>query len=283
MQTVGVAVTMDGAEAARNAGHQVVPLTDAFEQRMAKLQEQLAVNLLPKRSRLQAQLSTIRGQQEEVTAARASVEKETIADCDAIIDRLRSVEAVRVAPLIQAASEVDSELLNIDRIKKDIESSFVEKGHINKTESMLRLIHNYPDLLHNVERIAARLNPPLKSLDASSCEFTREVKNRMDCLSRESKYEEALAVKDRMLWEILQERKDLEEKLKDEQTLCHEYSNEMTSWVELTDKLSKEVAHLRAVEAHSKDLEGDFEKLIERAQVSAHLIISYFLTQLFFF
>jgi hypothetical protein len=304
LQTVGVAVTVDGAEAARNAAHQVVPLTDAFEQRMAKLQEQLAVNLLPKRARLQSQLSIIRGQIDEVQSGRSAVEKETLADCDAIIDRLRSLEAVRVAPLIQAASEVDSELHGIDRIKKEIEGSFVEKGHFGKTESMLRLIHNYSDLLHNVERISSRLTPALKSLDSSNCEFPREVKDRLDCLKRESKYEEALGVKDRMLWEVLQERKSLEDKLHEEQVwkllfrvtknptffklffpfflcclsfclneqnLCHEYSSEMNSWVELTDKLSKEVAHLRSVEAHSKDLESDFEKLIERVQVGCAL------------
>jgi len=265
-ETVGVAVTVDGAEAARNAAHQVVPLQDAFEQRLGRLQEQLAVHLLPKRSRLQAQLSTIRSQIDEVVSGRGAVERETLADCDAIVDRLKAAESVRVAPLIQSASEVDSELLNIDKIKQEIDNTFVDQGSFGKTESMLRLIQNYPDLSRNVERIAARLNPTLKPLDPSASVFPRETKKRIDCLGREARYEEALAVKDRMIWEMLQERKALEEKLNEEKTLCEEYTSEMSSWVELTDRLSREVNHLRQVEASAKGLESDFEKLFEKAQ-----------------
>jgi len=117
---------------------------------------------------------------------------------------------------IKSASEVDSELLNIDKIKQEIDNTFVDQGSFGKTESMLRLIQNYPDLSRNVERIAARLNPTLKPLDPSASVFPRETKKRIDCLGREARYEEALAVKDRMIWEMLQERKALEEKLNEE-------------------------------------------------------------------
>jgi hypothetical protein len=168
--------------------------------------------------------------------------------------------------LQKSVSEVDSELLNIDRLKQDIDGSFIDKGNFGKTESMMRLIQKFPDLERNIERISSRLNPTIKALDPSSCEFPRETKKRIECLGREAKYEEALGVKDRMLWEVILERKALEEKLNEEKSLCEEYSNEMGSWVELTERLSREVAHLREVEANSKLLENDFDKLLERAK-----------------
>ena len=69
----------------------------------------------------------------------------------------------------KSISEVDSELLNIDRLKQDIDGSFIDKGNFGKTESMMRLIQSFPDLERNIERISSRLNPTIKALDPSSC------------------------------------------------------------------------------------------------------------------
>lgn len=79
----------------------IVPLKDAHATRVAKLQEQLAVTLLPKRARLKALSSELRRRLDEVSAARVAVERETVADCDAILARLRSNESVKVATLAQ--------------------------------------------------------------------------------------------------------------------------------------------------------------------------------------
>ena len=55
-----------------------------------------------------------------------------------------------------------------------------------------------------------------EAASSNLADFPRETKKRTDALGREKKFEEALAVKDRMLWEVVQGHKRLEENLKDE-------------------------------------------------------------------
>ena len=76
------------------------------------------------------------------------------------------------------------------------------------------------------------------------------------------KYEKALEVKDRMLWEVIQGHKALEEKLGDETKLCAEYGEEMANWLALTDRLSREVNQLRQLSSHTGVLEQDYETLL---------------------
>lgn len=44
-------------------------------------------------------------------------------------------------------------------------------------------------------------------------DFPREMKDRLEALAREPRYMEALEVKDRMLWEVLESHRKLEEEL----------------------------------------------------------------------
>jgi len=272
-------VSAEGAEDARSAGHSVVPLKEAHLTRVAKLQEQLAVTLFPKRLQLTELGSSLRRRMDEVSSARNAVERETTADCEGILERLRAAEGVKMASLTQNANEIDAELEAIDRIARSVDGS---PGHgltsgsgDSSVSSMLSLIQSYPELVRTVERVASRSLPQFPCHAASLeggenydglTDFPRETKKRVDAVAREQKFEDALAVKDRMLWEVVQGHKKLEEQLKEEKSLCEEYSDEMGSWLELTDRLSKEVNQLRDFAAQTRSMEPEFEALLKERQ-----------------
>ena len=74
-----------------------------------------------------------------------------------------------------------------------------------------------------------------------ACKQNDQLGTHTHTRARAHRYKKAIEVKDRMLWEVIQGHKALEGKLEDETTLCAEYGEEMTNWLNLTDKLSREV------------------------------------------
>ena len=206
--------------------------------------------LLQKRARLAQLGNEVRGRIEEVMAAKAVVERETVSDCEAILERLRAAESVKLATLSQSANEVDAEVEAIDRLVRQVDGA----GGDGST-AMLGLIQGYPDLVRGLERLASRALPGLPTAEAGAtlADFPRETKKRVYAMNREPRYEEALAVKDRMIWEVMQERIKAEKALAEEKTLCEEYSEEMGSWLEMTDRLGREVNVLREVAAQVRE------------------------------
>merc|ERR1711988_690966 len=207
------------------------------------------MGLLPKRERFIQMASVIRSRIDEVQSARLAVERETVMDCEAILDRLRSSESVKLATLNQSSTEIDAEVEAIDRLTQHIDGvrfgyhvsgGFgVGVGRHDTPSGMLSLIQNYPDFVRSVERSASRALPREPIADeeeiAALTDFKRETKERM-------------------LWEVIQGHKDLEGKLEKEKALCKEYSDEMGSWLELTDRLSREVNQLREFAAQTRAL-----------------------------
>ena len=188
---------------------QVVSLKEAHVSRVAKLQEQLAVALLPKRARLGALGAELRRRVAEVVAARVAVERETVADCEAVLERLRLSESAKLATLTSNLRDVNAELDAIDRLAQQLEG---------RSADGLELIQSYPDLVRALERLAARALPNVGLAETESAlgAFPRETKKRADALAKEAKYEEALLVKDRLVWELAQGRKKAEGQLADE-------------------------------------------------------------------
>lgn len=76
-------------------------LKEAHLSRVAKLQEQLALMLLPKRAKLVELRSSLARRVEEVQSARMTIERESVTDCESILERLRAAESVKLASLTQ--------------------------------------------------------------------------------------------------------------------------------------------------------------------------------------
>ncbi len=144
-----------------------------------------------------------------------------------------------------------------------MEESLQEVGRLMRfTEAqdhghMLSVIQAFPELQRSMERAAAKALPRLPH-DAALTEFPRETvralcllalclsqgppqKKRVEAVAKAKAAVDALGVKDVMVWELAQGKKSTESRLREEQDLTREYSQEMVQWLELTDRLSSEV------------------------------------------
>ena len=85
---------------------------------------------------------------------------------------------------------------------------------------------------------------------------------RNEVVRKVDKYEQALAVKDQMLWAMLKDKESWDEKMEGEKDMNKEYAQEMGEWLTLTNDMSEEINRLR--EDHGKErerLEQENEKL----------------------
>lgn len=127
----------------------------------------------------------------------------------------------------------------------------VETYSIPRANKMTELIQEYADLLMSIEGLATK--PLSVRMDFSTEDFPRETAERLDIIARCDKYVQALAVKDHMLWEVLQERDELRQSLQEEQELGKEYAEEVSKWAEITQNLSSQLHDLQ--EQHGLILE----------------------------
>lgn len=91
-----------------------VALAQAYQTRLAALST-VAASLLSKRESIALQLARVQGRQAEVAAAREAIEAETLADTEAILHRLRAVEASKQAVLTRDAEVLVGDIMAIDR------------------------------------------------------------------------------------------------------------------------------------------------------------------------
>jgi hypothetical protein len=96
-------------------------LAEAFHTRLHSLSVAHA-NLMAKREAMLYQLARLRSRAEEVAAARRSVERETMADTEAILHRLRSAEALKASLLRHDMDVLAGDVAAIDRFAADLSS-----------------------------------------------------------------------------------------------------------------------------------------------------------------
>ncbi|CAM9899756.1 unnamed protein product, partial [Laminaria digitata] len=94
-ETTGVPLTREAVASQQSLGHTVVPLSEAYTRRLSRLQSLASSRLMPVREQLLQLRRRFHGRADEVKAAKAAVERETLADAGAIVERLRSVEALK--------------------------------------------------------------------------------------------------------------------------------------------------------------------------------------------
>lgn len=78
------------------------------------------------------------------------------------------------------------------------------------------------------------------------------------------RYEKALALKDQMVWNLMQDSKNLEGKVEAESALSAEYASEIAEWVALTQRMSGDIVQLREKAAATERLEQENKKLMAR-------------------
>ncbi|CAB1096679.1 unnamed protein product [Ectocarpus sp. CCAP 1310/34] len=258
-ETTGVPLAREAVASQQALGHTVVPLREAYSRRLSRLQ-------LRRR---------LHGRGEELRAARAAIERETLADAEAIVERLRSAETLKQAMLTQGVNSVTAELEGVEKLSDQtacrVLMDLVCATDFEGTERMVELVQSYRELCNSIDRVANKPFDP--TIDVQADDFPHETAERLEVLRRADRYEHALSVKDQMLWEAMQvsdcrlqssemladkvasevspvvslttalssESQRLEEKCQEERSLGREFAEEAQEWVTLTGKLSDRV------------------------------------------
>eukprot|EP00953_Heterococcus_sp_UTEX-ZZ885_P001858 1519-Heterococcus_DN1.PRE.1 len=119
-ETTGVPLPNEAVTGQVSLGHTVVPLHDAYNRRLSRLQALVSSRLMPAREQLLQLRRRLHTCADEVKAAKDHIERETMADTNAILERLRSAEALKQASLGQRVNDVSAELSSLDKIAKQV-------------------------------------------------------------------------------------------------------------------------------------------------------------------
>eukprot|EP00903_Cladosiphon_okamuranus_P011998 g11267.t1 len=277
-ETTGVPLAWEAVASQQALGHTVVPLGDAYSRRLSRLQSLASSRLMPVRERLLQLRRRFQGRSEEVRAAKAAIERETLADANAIVERLRSVEALKQATLVQGVNSVTAELEGVEKLSDQVarvtalppstpDAASPSSAYVpdfEETEKMVELVQSYRELCNSIDRVAGR--PFTSNIDVKADDFPHETAERLEVLRRADRYEQALSVKDQMLWVAMQECQRLEAKCEEERSLGQEFAEEAQEWVKLTGKLSDRVNALTAETDQTSNLRKTNDSLVQKNQ-----------------
>jgi len=292
-ETTGVPLTEKAAAAHVATGQSVTTLEDAYGKRLGRLSSLAAQNLAPRREQLSQLRHLILQRSDEVKEVSSAIQKETMADLDGIIERLKAAESLKQAALQQQLNECTAELEAVDRLVDKITAGSEaaasasglsnykrwgfegERGSSGKetTIGMIGFIQIYPELTSAIERVVSRhLHAKVEEV---SDDLPREMAERNEVVRKVDKYEQALAVKDQMLWAMLKDKESWDEKMDSEKDMNKEYAQEMSEWLTLTNDMSEEINRLRderdkdreALEAENEKLRKELETLRGRYSI----------------
>jgi hypothetical protein len=221
---------------------EVAGLVENYHSRMSSMTT-VHARLMAKREALLHQLSRIGARREEVASARRAIERETLADSEAVLHRLRSAEALKQSFLAHEGEHLAEDIRAIDAFSQHLAelAPTVGEGEPDTRSSVeprvaLSFMRAYPELCADADRLLAR---PIKtSIDVDADDFEREVASRAAVLKRHQALLDLLAAKDAIIHLLLREREAAEAKL----TSSHaESASELRRWVELAERLASEL------------------------------------------
>jgi hypothetical protein len=292
-ETAGVAIPATSVTAHQAMGNSVLPLTESYNVRYNRLRTLLTAKLLPKREYLLQLRRELCNTSAEVEAAKDSIERETLEDAQQILDRLRTVEALRQSAIKHQIVQLDKELQMIDRIVQRIDAasqitpltnggfsgvSIVGAGPNaipisgisgNTVNTMVDLIQQFNDLSVNIDKLSAKqINV---QVDFPIDDFPKETAERLEIVAKCDKYLHAIAVKDQMLWAALQDKKKCEEELAQERQLSQEYAQEIASWAELSQGMAAQVNSLKGENDGLKRKVAELESILRQHNIFTDL------------
>lgn len=217
----------------------------------------LQMNLLSKKEHLMQQMRFVRARAEEVQSVRRAIERETLADAEAILHRLRGAESLKLSLLKHDMDQLQHDLDEIENfaimLKRD--SASPSNGGNATDGSLISTRSRYLEMCAEAERIASK--PFKTAIDVQADDFDREVVERVSLATEVEASKEAAAVKDQMVWMLLREREEFkatEKRYANEvERLDRESTKEIEEWVRLVDdyrnKLSTANARIQELEA----------------------------------
>jgi TolA-binding protein len=205
----------------------------------------------------------------EVDAAAKAIERETIADTEQILERLRNVKSLRTSAINQQALQLQEELESMERLVRRVEMANnhaitdaangstgvlltsaatggllpIETVRAPKANAMIELIQQFSELASTIERMATKTT--LVQVDFPSTDFPKETAERLEIISKTDRYVHALAVKDQMLWTTIKEKESLAQQLEAEKALNHRYTDDINEWARAGQAMKQNVESLK--------------------------------------
>eukprot|EP00981_Chlorochromonas_danica_P009889 scaffold2863_cov139-Ochromonas_danica.AAC.1 len=132
-ETAGVALGRQEVDSHLAMGHIVTPLTEAYRLRYERLRQQLTTRLYPKRESLLSIRRQLLHLSTTINAKKQLIEKETLQDCEEILERLKTVESLRQSSVKHEILQLEGSLQDIERIVKRVERANLPTANATTT------------------------------------------------------------------------------------------------------------------------------------------------------
>jgi len=218
-------------------------LLRAYRARMASLSA-VHARLMAKREAGVHQLARLGARREEVASARRAIERETLADSESVLHRLRSAEALKQSLLAHEADAIAADVRAIDGFTSALMSvapaAGAPPGSAPAGEAdhgrALGFMRAYPELCADADRLLAR--PMRTEIEVSADDLERETATRAAVVRRHRALLDLLSAKDAIIHLLLRER----EAAASRAGSAHQSSAaEVRKWVGLAEQLAGEV------------------------------------------
>ena len=214
----------------RKQGHVVLNLIDAYRTKIGSLQNAVNGPLLARRDQLVHQAARMQARMDEVAAVKATIERETRANCEEILERLRSTEALKLTLLKRYQDDLNRDIHAVQGFVNEVTQS-------TQTDSMLGFLRSHQALTDACHRM---VNKPLRTqtMEVSADDFEHEARAYSDLANRYKALSKLLAVKDQMIWQLLHERNQLQVDMND---LVTKYNDELEAMDEQCQKYAQQL------------------------------------------
>jgi hypothetical protein len=229
---------------------------------------------MAKREAAVHQLARLGARREDVAAARRAVERETLADSEAVLHRLRSAEglkqsllahdAARLAGDVEALDAFTARLLEVvpeaSPAELDAGGSMTTAGDalssVDPTRA-LSFMRSYPELCADADRLLAR--PVKTDIEVAADDFEREVATRAAVVKRHRALLDLLSAKDAIIHLLLRER---ESAASSRGQAAASSAEELRKWVGLAERLATELNTARA-DTEGVEAAGEAARVID--------------------
>ena len=230
-----------------------------FTSRVQSLQSAVS-SLLSKRENMTYHMSKIKSKQSEISERRASIEREIMADVEAMLHRLRSAEAHKQSVLQHEMDSVAGDISAIDNFSQEFaklafaptsvenQSELVHrladpqttseelKNNPPPTNKLLQFMRAYPGLCSEADRLVNK--DWERETDDVSSELPNELKERMELIKKAKALEELNQNKNSVIEALVRERESATE---DVASMSNASASELQEWMRLTDRLTNEL------------------------------------------
>ena len=221
-----------------NKLHRISNIFESFRKKFSYINNLVQKSLVNKLDQLANQIQVIEFTIEDVKNVKNNIEREIRAEYSQMIESLRGEEGKKLAILQYDSAVLQKEMNKIHDIV-----NIVNEINMSDSPDMIAFLLKYKQLNETIELSLAKAFK--KTIDVTVDDFPRELDARKAKMEKYEKMKKLLKAKDDIIWNLIQEKKNREEKeiLK----LKEKTHNEISEWVKLSDKYAMELKKYQLV------------------------------------